>query len=360
VEDKNQMTMMFNRRKFIAYSSAALGTSLFLKSCSSAPTAPSTSDAGSGSTPFKVAAVFVGVVTDKGWNQSAFEGLNAAKDRLGFEFSYVERIPAPDQAEALSEFARQGFNLVLGHSGEFVGPTQQVASQFPDTRFLVTNGGISAPNITSVQTNNLQAGYLAGTTAGLVTKSNKIAFVVAKQFKAMDQLLRGFELGAKAVNPSAEVTASYTGDWDDVAKGKEATSALISSGADVVYSYLDSAYVGSLEAVKEKGVYLIGHTTDRLDDAPTNIVTSVVQNVGMAIASVVELAQNGEIESQNYVIGAENPEVLHLGRFSDVVAPEVKQTVADAEKQLQEGKLVFEDCQVNGAESWCIKGGAAV
>jgi basic membrane protein A and related proteins len=352
--------MRFNRRRFIVYSSAALGSSLFLKSCTSAPTASSETGSSNSNVPFRVAAVFSGVVTDGGWNQSAFEGLDGAKDRVGFEFSYVERVPVPDHAEALSEFARQGFNLVLGHSGDFVGSTQQVAPQFPDTQFLVTNGGITASNIASVQTNNLQAGYLAGTTAGLVTKSNKIAFVVAKQFRAMDQLLRGFELGAKSVNPSAEVTASYTGDWDDVAKGKEATSALISAGADVVYSYLDSAYVGSLEAVREKGVYLIGHTSDRLDDAPENIITSVVQNVGMAIASVVELAKNGELESQNYVIGAENSEVLHLGRFNDTVAPEVKQTVGDAEKQLQEGQLVFEDCQVNGAESWCIKEGAAV
>lgn len=350
------MAMMFNRRKFIVYSSAALGTSVFLKACTSQPPPAETSSA---DTPFKVAAVFAGVVTDKGWNQSAFEGLNEAKERLGFEFSYVERIAAPDQAEALSEFARQGFNVVLGHSGEFVGPTQQVASQFPDTQFLVTNGGIFDANIASVQTNNLQAGYLAGTTAGLITTSNKIAFVVAKQFKAMDQLLRGFELGAKAVNPSAEVTASYTGDWDDVAKAKEATSALISSGADVIYSYLDSAYLGSLEAVKEKGVYLIGHTSDRLDDAPELIATSVIQNVGMAIASVVELAKNGELKSENYVVGAENPDVLHLGRFSDGLAPEVKQTVTEVEKQLQAGELVFEDCQVSGAESWCLKDNSA-
>jgi len=348
------MSSLLNRRKFIAYSSAAFGTSLFLKGCTNQAT--TTAKAGDSEAPFKVAAVFVGVVTDKGWNQSAFEGLSAAKEKLGFEFSYVERIPAPDQAEALSEFARQGYDLVLGHSGEFVGPTQQVAPQFPNTKFLVTNGGISASNITSVQTNNLQAGYLAGTTAGLITKSNKIAFVVAKQFKAMDELLRGFELGAKAVNPSVEVVASYTGDWDDVAKGKEATSALISSGADVIYSYLDSAFVGSLEAVREKNVMMIGHTSDRLDQAPNNVAISIIQNVGMAISSVVELAKKGEIKEQNYMIGAEDSSVIRLGRFGSMVPSEVKEKVIDVEKKLQAGQLTFEDCQVNSAESWCVKG----
>jgi len=274
------MIVKHSRRNFIAYGSAALGTSLFLKACANQPATP---EVASNSKPFKVAAVFVGLVTDKGWNQSAFEGLNAAKKKLGFEFSYVERTAAPDQAEALSEFARQGYNVVLGHSGEFVRAAQQVAGQFPNTLFLVTNGGISGPNIASVQTNNLQAGYLSGTMGALMTKSNKIAFVVAKQFKAMDQIVRGFELGAKAVNPAVVTIASYTGDWDDVAKAKEATTALISSGVDVIYSYLDNGYVGVLEAVKEQGVYLLGNTSDRLDDAPKNILTSVVQNVGMAI-----------------------------------------------------------------------------
>ncbi|NJN86626.1 MAG: hypothetical protein HC881_10335 [Leptolyngbyaceae cyanobacterium SL_7_1] len=47
--------------------------------------------------------------------------------------------------------------------------------------------------------------------------------------------------------------------------------------------------------------------------------------------------------------------MLHLGRFSQVLAPEIKQTVEDVEKQFQAGELVFEDCQVEGAESWCLK-----
>ncbi|MBW4661888.1 MAG: BMP family protein [Drouetiella hepatica Uher 2000/2452] len=347
------MTAKHSRRTFIAYGSAALGTSLLLKACANQSATP---NAAGDSKPFKVAAVFVGLVTDKGWNQSAFEGLNAAKKKLGFEFAYVERTAAPDQAEALSEFARQGYNVVLGHSGEFVGPTQQVAGQFPNTLFLVTNGGISGSNIASVQTNNLQAGYLSGTMGALMTQSNKIAFVVAKQFKAMDQILRGFELGAKAANPAVVTTASYTGDWDDVAKAKEATTALISSGVDVIYSYLDNGYVGVLEAVKEQGVYLLGNTSDRLSDAPKTVLTSVVQNVGTAIASVVELAQKGEVKNQVYVVGAENPEVLYLGRFSEAVPLPMKQKVTEVEKQFKEGALAFKDCSVDGKESWCLQG----
>lgn len=101
---------------------------------------------------------------------------------------------------------------------------------------------------------------------------------------------------------------------------------------------------------------MIGHTSDRLDQAPDNIATSVIQNVGMAISSVVKLAKNGEIGEQNYVIGAENPSVIHLGRFGSMVPPEVQQTVTDVEKKLQAGELTFEGCQVNGVDSWCVQG----
>jgi len=101
---------------------------------------------------------------------------------------------------------------------------------------------------------------------------------------------------------------------------------------------------------------MIGHTSDRLDQAPNNVAISIIQNVGMAISSVVELAKKGEIKEQNYMIGAEDSSVIRLGRFGSMVPSEVKEKVIDVEKKLQAGQLTFEDCQVNSAESWCVKG----
>lgn len=339
----------YSRRQFFWYSSAALGTSLLLKSCANNPNTATKTQ------PFKVGAVLTGVITDQSWNQTAYEGINAAKQKLGFKFDYVERTQTPDEAEVLAGFARQGYNVVIGHGGEFASPVQQVASQFPNTFFIVTNGGVSGSNIASIQINNLQSGYLSGVIGGLMTKSNQLAFITAKSVRATEQLARSFALGAQSVKPEAKVSVSYTGNWDDVAKAKEAALALISSKVDVLYMSLDNAFLGVLQAASEQGIYAIGNFVDRLDSAPKAVLTSSVQKFGTALSSVIELAINKKLEGKVYVIGLENPDVLYLGRFGSMVPKDVQQKAIHTVDALKAGTIAFEDCNVNGKASWCVK-----
>jgi basic membrane protein A len=340
----------YSRRQFFWYSSAALSTSLFLKACTNNSSSTATQ-----AEPFKVAAVLTGVITDQSWNQTAYEGINAAKQKLGFRFDYVERTSTPDEAEVLADFARQGYNVVIGHGGEFSSPVQQVASQFPNTFFVVTNGGVSSSNVASVQINNLQSGYVSGVIAGLTTKTNQLAFITAKSVRATDQLARSFALGAQAVKPDAKVSVSYTGDWDDVAKAKEAALALISAKADVLYMSLDNAFLGVLQAATEQEVYAVGNFVDRLDAAPKAVLTSTVQKFGTALSNVIELAINKQLEGKVYVIGLENPDVLYLGRFGEMVPKEVQQQVVKTVDELKARAIAFADCKVNGKDSWCVK-----
>ena len=134
----------------------------------------------------------------------------------------VEKVAQPDQAEAMGDFARRGFDLVFGHGGEFDAAAKQVAAKFAKTWFVVTNGNVSGKNIASMQINHWQVAFLNGVAAGMMTKTNKLALITAQKFKAMDDAYAGFRDGAKWVNPKVETTISYTGDWDDVGKAKEA------------------------------------------------------------------------------------------------------------------------------------------
>ena len=240
---------------------------------------------------------------------------------------------------------------MIGRGGEFASPVQQVASQFPNTFFIVTNGGVSGSNISSAQINNLQSGYLSGVFGSLMIKSNQLAFSAARFVRATDQLARSFALGAQAVKPDAKVSVSYTGDWDDVAKAREAALALIFSKADVLYMSLDNAFLSVLQAATEQGIYAIGNFVDRLDAAPKAVLTITVQKFGTALSSIIELAINKQLEGKVYVIGSENPDVLYLGRFGTMVPKEVQQKVIKTVDALKAGAIAFEDCKVSSKNS---------
>ncbi|WP_413174395.1 BMP family protein [Anabaena azotica] len=345
-----------NRRKFIIYSSATLGTSLLLKACTNNPNAnptstPTTANSGE---KLKIAIVLPGVITDKAWNQSGYEGVNLAKQKLGAEIAYVENVAQADQTEALTDFARKGYNVVFAHGGQFDAAIEQVASQFPNTFFVAVNGSIKGDNIAALRIDHLQASYLCGIIGASVTKSNKLAYIAGQEFEATQQELRGFDLGAKSVNPKIQITPTFIGDWNDVVKAKEATLALISAGNDVIFQWLDNSSATVLQTASDKGVYAFGNTKDQLDIAPKAILTSAVKRLDLAIAYLAELAQKKELKGEIYTIGLEKPEILYLGKFG-VVKPEIQEKVMKIKQEIVDKKIIFESCKQGGKDTRCVK-----
>jgi basic membrane protein A and related proteins len=295
---------------------------------------------GAGTGKLKVAAALPGIITDKAWNQSAYEGLKLVEKQLGAQIAYTERVAQADQAEVLSDYARRNFDVIFAHGGEFDAAGKQVAAKFPKTKFVIDNGTNNGPNLADLQINHFQVAFLGGFVAGKMSKTNKVAVVAAEKFKAIEDLVAGYTQGAKHANPKTEVFVTFTGDWDNVGKGKEAALAHIAKGADVVMPILDHALVGVIDAVKEKNVYGIGYVADQLDLAPKNILTSVMENMSVAILTMTKTVAAGKFQGKNYVIGLENPQVAHLGTYNSVVPQTVRSQVEDLKKQLISKKII--------------------
>ncbi|MBN3922628.1 BMP family protein [Nostoc sp. NMS4] len=346
------MTLYFPRRKFVLYGSATFATSLLLKACKSNQSTTPTVSSGEG---FKIAIALPGAISDKAWNQSGYEGLTLAKQKLGAEVAYLEQVAQADQTEALTDFARKGYNLIFAHGGQFDAAIEQVAAQFPNTFFVGVNGNNKGENIASLRIDHLQGGYLCGIIGAAMTKSNKLAYIAGQEFPATQEEVRGFQLGAKSVKPNIQITSTFLGDWNDVAKAKEATLALISSGADVIYQWLDSASPAVLQAASDKGVYAFGNTKDQLDVAPKAVLTSAVKRLDIAIAYLAELAKQKQLKGQIYSIGLERKDILYLGQFGSAVPQTVKQNALKVQQEIVDKKIIFENCQEAGKNTRCVK-----
>lgn len=169
------MVLNSNRRKFILYGSATLASSLLLKACANNPTPTPTT--ASSDEKFKIAIALPGIITDQAWNQSGYEGINLAKQKLGADIAYAENVTQADQTEVLTDFARKGYNVVFAHGGQFDAAVEQVAKQFPNTFFVAVNGSIKGDNIAALRIDHIQASYLCGIIGASVTKSNKLAYI---------------------------------------------------------------------------------------------------------------------------------------------------------------------------------------
>lgn len=276
---------------------------------------------------FKVAIVLPGVITDKSFNQSGYEGVKAAADALGIDFAYSEKTAQPDQPEALSDYARRGYDLVIGHGGEFQESVARVANRFPDTQFLVVNGTEPGGNISTLSFNFPEVGYVMGYVAGKTSETGKGGYIGAQKLKFYVQLGEGFKKGFLAANPDGEVYTAWTNDWDDVAKGKEAALNLISQGADVIFPSMDNAVVGSLQGIKEAGKMGIGIYYDAISDWPDTVIQSAIFDTPSALKDVITIAKNSGLDGKAYVFGLETPDAARIGTYGPRVSDETKEDV---------------------------------
>lgn len=288
----------------------------------------------------KVAIVLPGVITDNSFNQAGYEGVQRAAKELGIEVAYSEKVAQPDQPEALSDYARRGYQVVIGHGGEFQESVDRVAKRFPNTKFIIVNGTKAGGNVSVMTFDFAGLGYVMGYVSGKVSATGKGGYIGAQKLKFYVELGEGFAKGFKAARPDGEVLTAWTNDWDDVAKGKEAALNEISQGADVIFPSMDNAVVGSLQGAKEKGKKAIGIYYDAIADWPDTVIQSAVFDMRNALLAILTSAREGKLEGKAYIYGLESPKVAHIGTYGPSVPQDVRDQVVGLIEEIKAGKVV--------------------
>jgi basic membrane protein A len=211
--------------------------------------------------------------------ESGYNGMLAARKDLAdkVKITSIENVTMADMEQALTALAARN-PLVIGAGGQCEAAAYTVAKRFPKVKFSVIGGGGGQPAIPNyVVTDGRQAqiAYLAGVAAAMLTKSGVISFVGGVELPPIVNASIEFGNGAKSVNPKIKYLSAFTGDFDDVAKSKEATLAAISQGADVHYHILNLGLRGLEQAAREKGTKIIGSYTDRCGTDPLYVGYSV-------------------------------------------------------------------------------------
>lgn len=256
----------------------------------------------------KAAMLLPGSINDQSWNAQGFAGLSKLKD-IGYEIAYSENVPAADHVEAMRDYARRGFGVVIGHSGRFLSAAQRVGPEFPAVQFVAGSGaGGQGGNVMSVDYNNAQFGCQLGTLMARMSKSGKIGGVYALEgLPNVVAQVGGMRLCAKQARPDIEVNIVYIKDIEDAAAAKEAAYALIAGGADVLSGKLNAAQTGLIQAAKDKGVYVTGRSFGHTAIAPESLLTNIIEQWPEMYASVGADVKNKKLAGEYRVFGFDTP-----------------------------------------------------
>ncbi|MFW6323840.1 MAG: BMP family ABC transporter substrate-binding protein [Desulfovibrionales bacterium] len=293
-------------------------------------------------TELDVGFVYVSPVGDAGWSYAHDLGRQAIEEMEGVNTHYVESVPeGADAGRVIQNMARKGYELIFATSYGYMDPMLKVAKDFPDTVFMHCSGFKRAENMGTYFGRMYQARYLSGMVAGAMTESNTLGYVGAYPIPEVIRGINAFALGARAVNPEAQVRVVWSKTWYDPATEKEAAKSLLDVGADVIAQHQDSP--APQEAAQEKGVYSVGYNTDMSSFAPKSHLTAPVWNWAPFYQNIVEQVRKGTWTSGDYWGGLKEG-VVGLAPFGPMVPEDVQEQVLEEKQQIIDGTdRIFSD-----------------
>jgi simple sugar transport system substrate-binding protein len=231
--------------------------------------------------PLKVGFVYVSPVGDAGWTTQHNRGREQMQQALGEKVTttFIEKVPEGADAErVIRDLAAQGHRLIFTTSFGFMNPTIKVAEEFPDVRFEHATGYKTAPNVGTYNARFYEGRYAAGVLAGRMTKTHVLGYVAAFPIPEVLQGINAFTLGARSVDPKAQVRVIWVNSWYDPGKERDAASALIGQGADIVTHHTDSS--AAVAAAEEKGRMAVAYHSDMSRFGPKAQLAAVTHHWG--------------------------------------------------------------------------------
>jgi len=279
-----------------------LGLALVMAGCGSSSSSSSSASSGasassttsSSSGPLSVGLVLPCPTNDLSWCQQGYQAAQTLQQQGLIKFHYLANAPqdTASASQIMERYAKAGDKLVIGHSS-WQDAAFAAGKAIPGTDFAYGGGGQTATNVATYNEPIYQAGYLAGIIAAGISKKGKIGGIAGPDVPLCHAELAAFDAGAKSVDPSIQTTNTYDGDWNDITKGKQATLAQASQGADVFLACGGGPASGMVQAIKQENLSGFGYVADMSSLAPKNVVGSIIYNLVPYFTAMVHDVDSG-------------------------------------------------------------------
>lgn len=326
-----------------------------------------TSEAKDAST-FKACAVSdAGGWDDKSFNESAYNGLTAARDNLGIQINTAESSSDTDFVPNVEAMVSDGCTLIIGVGFNLEQAIHKSAEQNTDLHYALVDSSftdgqetVTLDNGRPLLFNTAEAAFLAGYAAAGMTNTGKVATFGGMKIPSVTVFMDGFVDGVDAYNKAkgtsvqvlgwdkATQNGSFTQDFDNQTLGKEQAQQFISQGADIIMPVAGPVGLGAAAAAKADGnTWIIGVDSDWYEANPdysSIVLTSVMKEIGASVEQTIKDSVDGKFSSDPYVGTLANGGVS-LAPFHDFdakVSDELKADLAKLTEDIKSGKLVIE------------------
>ncbi|MCZ0960365.1 BMP family lipoprotein [Paracoccus benzoatiresistens] len=282
---------------------------------------------------------------DKSFNEAAYMGAQRWADETGGTYKELEMQSEAQREQALRRLAETGANPIVMTGFAFGDVLNQVAPDYPDTKFAIIDMVVEQPNVQSIVFTEEQGSYLAGIMAAMASKSGTVGFIGGMDIPLIHKFECGFAQGFKAAKPDGKVLVNYTGTtpaaWNDPVKGGELAKAQISQGADVIYAAAGGTGIGILQAAADEGILSVGVDSNQNHLHPGKVLTSMVKRVDNAVYDAFKNGVEPGVKVMD--LKAEGVDVAIDDNNKALVTPEMQAAVDEARAKIASGEVTVHD-----------------
>ncbi len=327
---------------------------------------------------------------DKGYNESAVNGLKKVESELGIETKVTESTDIP---QSLAQLAESGYQLIFSLEYDFdalikgVGGAKPIAEQYPNTTFVIFNdnpnlnadGTPIHKNVISVLFDVHQASFLSGVLSAYVIENaqelfgtqdyaftsgdagRKVGFIGGTKSNGITVFGYGFAEGVNYAAKELGVKYTYYSDYNagfvDSAAGANRANSFYSNGANVVFSCAGAVGDGVTSKAKEIKKLAIEVDANKDENQPGYILTSVMKNTEVPVFEIVEKMKNGTLDEiagkgVSYDLKSGATGITDLATIESKVQEsgkakweEVKAKVAEAKAKIESGEIRVTNAQ---------------
>ncbi|NMD31470.1 MAG: BMP family ABC transporter substrate-binding protein [Chloroflexi bacterium] len=239
----------------------------------------------------------IGGIDDNGFNEMAYIGLTRAVTDLGVVGTVYETTSFDDYPIKLAECVTDGNALCITVGWSMGEATLNAAAANPTVNFAIVDMTWDSypDNLRSLMFAAEEAGYLAGTLAGLMTTSNIIGAIGGFPIPPVDAFMYPYMYGAHWANPDTHVLFNYAYNFGDPDLGAQIAQDQMAQGADVIFGVGGMMGNGAILAAAQAGAWVIGVDADAYDsvfgggtvDGSEFLLTSAMKRVDNAVYNTI-------------------------------------------------------------------------
>jgi basic membrane protein A len=279
----------------------------------------------------------LGGVDDKGFNQTAWQGVQDAEKSLGVEGKLLESKAETDYEPNVNSFVAEKCDIIITVGFLLGDATKKAAEANPNIKFSIVDFAYDPviPNVLGQVYATDEAAFLAGYLAAGVSKSGVIGTFGGINIPPvtifMDGLVRGVDYYNKQKGTSVKVLGwdpvkkegLFTNNFSNLDDGRAFAKNLADEGADIVVPVAGPVGQGSAALAAEMGpdkLKIIGVDTDQYLTDPEHkgvFLTSILKRMDSTVVEAIKEAQDGTFKG-GVIVGTLKSGGVGLAPFHDL------------------------------------------